>query len=131
MRTFKAPIGNDFTTVGPEEPEADVVKGFVDTHVAGRRSSMISRKDVAAERKRDDNEHQHFGVVLDGLKDDQFTLNKGQPIAADIIAVGLMKRGDISFREGGMCGQLLQQKFGVSILIVRCEPVKRRRNRTR
>jgi hypothetical protein len=118
MRTFKAPIGNDFTTVGPEEPEADVVKGFVDTHVAGRRSSMISRKDVAAERKRDDNEHQHFGVVLDGLKDDQFTLNKGQPIAADIIAVGLMKRVDIGVREGGMRGQSLQQKFGVRILII-------------
>ena len=77
---------------------------------------MISRKDVAAEQKRDNNEDQHFDVVLDRLKDDQFTLNKGQPITADIIAVGLMKRGDISFREGGMCGQLLQQKFGVSIL---------------
>ena len=91
---------------------------------------MISREDIAAERKGDDNEHQHFGIVLDGLKDDQFTLNKGQPITADIIAVGLMKRGDISVREGGMCGQSLQQKFGVSILIIQCEPVKRRRNRT-
>ena len=130
MRTFEAPIGNDFATVGPEEPKTDAVKGIVDTHVAGRRGSMISREDVTAERKRDDNEHQQFGIVLDGLKDEQFTLNKGQPIAADIIAVGLMKRVDISVREGGMRGQSLQKKFGVSILIVRCKPVKRRRNET-
>ena len=82
MRTFEAPIGNDFATVELEEPEADAVKGFVDTHVAGRRGSMISREDVVAERKRDNNEHQHFGVVLDRLEDDQFTLNKkGQPIS--------------------------------------------------
>ena len=92
---------------------------------------MIIRKDVAAEQKRDNNEDQHFDVVLDRLKDDQFTLNKGQPIAADIITVvGLMKRVDIGVREGGMRGQSLQQKFGVSVLIVRCKPVKRRRNGT-
>ena len=48
----------------------------------------------------DNNDHQHFGVVLDGLKDDQFTLNEGQPITADIIAVGLMKSIDIGVREG-------------------------------
>jgi hypothetical protein len=88
MRTFEAPIGNDFATVGPEESEADAVKGFVDTHVAGRKGSMISRKDVAVERKRDNDEHQHFGVVLDGLKDDQFTLNERQPITADIVPNG-------------------------------------------
>jgi hypothetical protein len=49
MRTFEAPIGNNFATVGPEEQEEDAVKGFVDTHVAGRRGSMISREDVAVE----------------------------------------------------------------------------------
>ena len=91
---------------------------------------MISRKDGTAERKRDNDEHQHFGVVLDGLKDNQFTLDKGQPIAAEIIVVGLIKRVDIGVREGGMRGQSLQQKFGVSILIVRCKPVKGRRNGT-
>ena len=51
-------------------------------------------------------------------------------ITADIIVVGLMKRVDIDVRVGSMRGQSLQQKFGVSILIVRCEPVKRIRNRT-
>jgi hypothetical protein len=91
---------------------------------------MISREDVEAERKGNDNEHQHFGIVLDGLKDDQLTLNKGQPIAVDIIAVGLMKRVDIGISKGDMRGQSLQQKFGVSVLIVHCKPVKRKRNGT-
>ena len=126
MRAFEATVGN----VGPEEPEVDAVKGFVDTHVAGRRGSMISREDVAAERKRDNNEHQHFGVVLDGLKDDRFTHDKGQSIVADIIAVGLMKRIEIGLEEGGMHGQPLQQKFDVSVLIIRCKPLKRRGNWT-
>ena len=115
--TFDTPI---FAAVGQKETEADAVKGFVDTHVAGRKGSMISRKDVAPERNRDNDEHQYFGVVLYWLGDNQFTLNEGQQITADIIAVG----------EGGMRGQPFQQKFGVSVLIVRCKPVKRRRNRT-
>jgi hypothetical protein len=75
VRVFKAPIGNNFPTVGPKEPETNVVKGFVDsiTNVAGRRGSIISRKDVALEQNRDNDEHQHFGVVLDWLEEDQFT----------------------------------------------------------
>ena len=35
VRTFEAPIGNDFPTMGPKEPKTDAVKGLVDTHVAG------------------------------------------------------------------------------------------------
>jgi hypothetical protein len=35
VRTFEAPIGNDFPTMEPKEPKADAVKGFVNTHVAG------------------------------------------------------------------------------------------------
>jgi hypothetical protein len=130
MREFEAPIGNDFVTVGPKEPEADAVKGFVDTYVTSRRGSVISREDVMPERNRDNDEHQHFGVVLYWLKDDQFTLKEGQPITADIIVVGLMKRIDIGIGEGGMRSQPLQQKFGVSVLVIRCKPVKRRRNET-
>jgi hypothetical protein len=36
MRTFEAPIGNDFATVGPEKPEVDAVKGFIDSYPCGR-----------------------------------------------------------------------------------------------
>ena len=35
VRTFEAPIRNDFSTMRPKESKADAVKGFVDTHVAG------------------------------------------------------------------------------------------------
>jgi hypothetical protein len=87
VRTFEAPISNDFPTMGPKEPKADVVKGFVDTHVAGGRSGMVGRENVATERNRNNDKHEHFGVVLNGLENNQFTLDKGQPIAADIIAV--------------------------------------------
>ena len=128
VRIFEAPIGNDFPTVGPKEPETDAVKCFVDTHVADRRGSMISRKDVASEQNRDNDEHQHFGVILNWLEDDQFTLNEVHSIMTDIIAVGLMKRIDIGLGEGGIRGQPLQQKLGVYVLIIRCKPVKRRGN---
>jgi len=34
VRTFEAPIGNNFLTVGSKEVETDAVKGFVDIHLA-------------------------------------------------------------------------------------------------
>jgi hypothetical protein len=53
---------------------------------------MIGRENVVAERNRNNDKHQHFGVVLNRLEDNQFTLDKGQPIATNIITVGWMKR---------------------------------------
>ena len=35
VRTFEAPIGNDFPTMRPKDSKADAVKGFVNTYVAG------------------------------------------------------------------------------------------------
>jgi hypothetical protein len=35
VRTFEAPISNDFPAMGPEEPKTDAMRGFVDTYVAG------------------------------------------------------------------------------------------------
>jgi hypothetical protein len=67
---------------------------------------MVGRENVAAERKRNKNDkHQHFGVVLNGLEDNQVTLDKGQPIATDIIVVGWMKRIGIGCGEwaGVLC----------------------------
>jgi len=101
------------------------VKGFVDTHVAGGRGGMVGKENVAAERNRNNDKHQHFGVVLNKLEDNQFTLNKGQTIATDVIAVGRMKRIGISCGERGALSQPLQHKLGVG---VHCNPVKRRRN---
>jgi hypothetical protein len=128
VKTFEAPIGNDFPTMGSKEPKTDAVKGFVDTHVAGWKGGMVGRENVAAERNRNNDEHQHFGVVLSRLGDNQFTLNKGQPIATDIIMVGRMKRIGISCGEWGALGQPLQHKLGVGVLVIRCKPIKRRRN---
>jgi hypothetical protein len=63
---------------------------------------MVGRENVAAERNRNNDKHQHFGVVLNGLEDNQFNLDKGQPIATDIIAVGWMKRIGIGCGEWGV-----------------------------
>jgi hypothetical protein len=63
---------------------------------------VVGRENVAAERNRNNDKHQHFGVVLNGLEDNQFTLNKGQPIATDVIAVGGMKRIGIGCGEWGV-----------------------------
>jgi hypothetical protein len=48
MRALKNPISDVFVTEGPEEPEPNVMKSLVDTHVTGGRRSMISREDVSA-----------------------------------------------------------------------------------
>jgi hypothetical protein len=89
---------------------------------------MVGRENVTAERNENNDEHQHFGVVLDGLEDDQFTLNKGQPIATDIITVRRMKRIGIGCEEWGAVGQPLQHKLAVGVLVMCCETIKRRRN---
>jgi hypothetical protein len=73
------------------------------------------------ERNRNNDEHQHFGAVLNGLEEDHFTLNKGQPIAMDIITVGQMKRIGIGCGEWGSLGQPLQHKLSVGVLVVCCK----------
>jgi hypothetical protein len=89
---------------------------------------MVGRENVAAEQNRNNDEHQHFGVVLNGLEDKKFTLNKGRTIATDIIMVGWVKRIGIGCGERGALSQPLQHKLGVGVLVIRCKPVKRRRN---
>ena len=65
---------------------------------------MVGRENVTAERNRNNDEYQHFGVVLNVLEDNQFTLNKGQTIAMDIIMVGRMKRiGTGCGERGALC----------------------------
>ena len=90
---------------------------------------MVGREDVASEREKNNDEHQHFCVVLNGLEDDQFTLNEGQPIMTDKVTVGRMKRSEIGIREeGGTLVQLSQQKQDVFVLFIHCEPIKGGRN---
>jgi hypothetical protein len=46
------PRGDIFATVRPEKTETDAMKGFVDTHVASGGRGMVGRKDITAERYR-------------------------------------------------------------------------------
>jgi hypothetical protein len=49
---------------------------LVYSHVTSGRRGMVSRKNVTAERARNDNQHEHFLVVLDRLENDKFAIEK-------------------------------------------------------
>ena len=48
---------------------------------------MICGEDVPTKRNRDNNQHEKFGVVLNGLEDDKFVVDNGETFLTDIIAV--------------------------------------------
>jgi hypothetical protein len=48
VRALKDPSSDVFSTERPEKAEANAVKGFINTHMAGRWRSVVGRKDVAA-----------------------------------------------------------------------------------
>jgi hypothetical protein len=49
VRALKDPGSDIFPTERPEKAEADaVLEGFIITHMAGRRRSVVGREDVAA-----------------------------------------------------------------------------------
>jgi hypothetical protein len=108
MRALKHPVGNVFATLWPEESEADAVEGLVDTHVPSGRRSVASRKDVAPKRKWDDNQHEHFLVVLHWLKHDQFALDHGDAVTTNIIAISRIDGGEIRFGDGRRRGQAVE-----------------------
>jgi hypothetical protein len=118
VRALKDPIGDVFAAVGPKESEADAVQGFVDTHVASRGRCVVSGEDVATKRQWNYDKHQHFLVVLDGLKDNKLAIEKGQPVLADVIAVRRVDSGDIGWGEGNGGGQSVEQKLGVGVLLI-------------
>ena len=77
---------------GPEEPEADAMKGFVDAHVASGRGSVIGGKDVATKRTWDDNQHEKFFVILDGLEDNKLVVNDRDTFLVNKVTVGRVER---------------------------------------
>jgi hypothetical protein len=131
VRALKNPGGDVFATEGPKETEADAVEGFVDAHMTGRRRCMVGGEDVAAKRQRDNDEHEHFLVVLDGLEDNKLALEKSDTVLTDIIAVRSMERRNISFREWSRRRQAGVHEFSVRVLLVSWRPVKRRWDRPR
>ena len=68
MRALENPVGNVFTAVRPKEAETNAMERFVDAHVAGSWGGMVRGKDVTAERRRDNDQHKHLGIVLNGLE---------------------------------------------------------------
>lgn len=106
--TAKNPLGNVLAAEGPEEAETNAMEGFVDAHVASRRGRVVGGEDITTERGWNDDKHQHFLVILDGLEDDELAIKEGESVAADVIAISVMKREDVSFGEGGRCRETVE-----------------------
>jgi hypothetical protein len=131
VRALKDPIGNIFATERPKEAETDAMQSLVDTHVTSRGRGMVSREDVTTERRRDDDEHEHFLVVLNRLKNNELAVKERETVLADVVAVGSMERGDISFRKRGRRRQSGKQKTSIGVLLIGRSPIERGRNRAR
>ncbi len=58
MRTLENPISNVLATEGPEEPKTNAMESLVNAHVTSGRRSVVSGKDCATKRARDDDEHE-------------------------------------------------------------------------
>jgi hypothetical protein len=129
VRALKNPGSDAFAAHRPKEAETDAVEGFINTHVTGRRGGMVGGEDVATQRQRDNNEHQHFGVILDGLEDDKLAIVERETVLTDIIAVSKVKGRNVSFQEWGRRRQVFKHELSVGVLLVGRGPVKRRRNR--
>jgi hypothetical protein len=56
---------------------------------------VVSGEDVATERQGNDDEHQHFFVVLDRLEDDKLAIKEGE-----VVLVGGVESRDIRLRKG-------------------------------
>jgi hypothetical protein len=96
VTALEDPRGNVFATERPEEMKMNVVQGFVDTHMAAQRGCVVSREDVTVERQGDNDQHQHFLAILDGLIDNKLAIKKRSAVLADIIMVGGVENREIS-----------------------------------
>jgi hypothetical protein len=104
------------------------MKSFIDTHVAGGGGSVVGREDVAAERSRDDNQHEKLFVVLDRLEDNEFVVDKRDAVLANVVAVGRMKGADVGPGEGGTSKEVSVEEGTVGVLVVSSGPVERSRD---
>jgi hypothetical protein len=130
MRALKNPGGDIFAAHRPEEAETDAVEGFINTHVTGRRRGMVGGEDITAQRRRDNDEHQHFRVVLNRLEHDNFAVVESETILTDIITVSVVEGRNVSFRKWSRGRQAFEHELSVGVLLISRGPVERRRNRT-
>jgi hypothetical protein len=101
---LEAPVSNIFAAMGPEEPEADAMECLVDSHVTGGGGGMVSGENVTAKRKGNNDQHQKFGVILDRLVDDQFAVDQGRAVLANVVAVGGVEGSNVRFGKGFASG---------------------------
>ena len=105
------------------------MKGFVDAHVASGRGSVIGGKDVATKRAWDDNQHEKFFVILDGLEDNKLVVNDRDMFLANIVTVGRVERSKIGAGEGGASEKASKEEGTIRVLVVGGCPIERGRNR--
>ena len=101
VRALKDPVGDVLAAQGPKETEADAVQSFVDPHMTSRGGCMVGGEDVMAKGQRDDDEHEHLLIVLNGLEDNELALKKRESVLVDVITVGSMESSEIGFRKRG------------------------------
>jgi hypothetical protein len=123
MGAAEDPVSDVFPAEWPEESQADAVQSFVDTHVSSTGGSVISREDVATQADRDNNKHEHFGVILDRLEYNELAILKGNAIFADIFTVCSRKAIDDGLGEWGVRSEMRHDELCVLVLKVSCRPV--------
>jgi hypothetical protein len=121
--TLEAPSSNVLVAVRPKEAKADAMKGFIDAHVACGGGGVISRKDVTTKGEGNDDKHQEFGVVQDGLVNNQFAINERHFVLADIIAICGMQGRAVRPGERGACGEPVKQQGSIGIIGVHRKPI--------
>ena len=62
------------------------------------------------------------------MEDDQFTLDDGDAVATNIIAISRIDGGEIGFGDGRRRRQAVKQQLSVGVLLIGGEPIERRRN---
>ena len=127
--TLKNPIGNILATVRPEESKTNPVQSLVNAHMASGRGGMVGREDVATEGQWNNDQHQHFLVVLDRLEDDKLAVQQRKAVLTNVIAVRRVEGRKIRLRDRGRGRQTLQEKLGIRVLMVGGSPIKSSRNR--
>ena len=60
---------------------------------------MVSREDIPTEGSGHNDEHQEFGIVLHGLEDDEFALDKRETVLINVVSVCGVKGNNFGASE--------------------------------
>jgi len=129
VRAAENPFGNVFAAMRPKEAEADAMQSLVDSHMTGRGRGMVSREDVATKGRRNDDQHQHLLIVLNGLVNDELAIEEGEAVLADVVTVGVVEDRNILFGEWRRGRETVEKKFSIGVLGISGSPVEGRGDR--